>query len=163
MLEHTGGAEATSTGVGRKAVKKMSDQVDHAREQLDEAIGLFLKGQLVPALRLAGAADELLATALSDRGKQNFLEWKYEELEPFYTTLYRTPLSKEEFIEDENLALNAAKRMAPASYRFVIFDAEDTAYAMIVRACDNYDRLDLPRTARMLEFENYFYENVVGL
>jgi hypothetical protein len=63
----------------------MSDQVDHAREQLDEAIGLFLEGQFVPALKLAGAADEILCKTLSDSGKQNFLDWKYEELEPIET------------------------------------------------------------------------------
>ena len=34
---------------------------------------------------------------------------------------------------------------------------------MIVRACDNSDRLGLPRTARMREFENWFYEHVVGV
>ena len=140
----------------------MSDQVDHAREQLDAAIGLFLERQFVPALRLAGAADEILATALSDRGKQNFLDWKYEVLEPIFK-LPRTPILKEDFIEDENLALNAVKHIASASYPFVIFDAEDAAYPIIVRACFNSDRLGLPRTAKMLEFENYFYENVVGM
>ena len=32
---------------------------------------------------------------------------------------------------------------------------------MVVR--ENSDRLGLPRTARMLEFENWFYEHVVGV
>ena len=33
---------------------------------------------------------------------------------------------------------------------------------MIVRACRNYDLLGLPRTTKMREFENWFYEHVVG-
>jgi hypothetical protein len=140
----------------------MSDQVDHAREQLDEAIGLFLKGQFVSALRRAGAADGILATALSDRGKQNFLDWKYENLEPIFK-LSRTPISKEDFIEDENDALNGVTQMASGSDPSVSLDAEDAAYSMIVRACDNYDRLTLPRTARMREFGNWFYEHLVGV
>src|SRR5262249_50243292 len=77
--------------------------------------------------------DEIFCKALSDSGKENFLDWKYEKVEPLHTALHRTPLSKEDFVEDENLALNAVKHMAPASYRVVIFDAEDAAYAMIVR------------------------------
>jgi hypothetical protein len=34
---------------------------------------------------------------------------------------------------------------------------------MIVRACHNHDLLGLPRTAKMREFQDWFYEHVVGL
>jgi hypothetical protein len=141
----------------------MSDQVDHAREQLDEAIGLFLEGQFAPALRRAGAADEILCKALSDSGKQNFLDWKYEEFEPFYTILHRKPLSKEDFIRDENRGLDAVTQMASEGDSSDTLDLEDAACSMIERAYANYDRLGLSRTARMLEFDNYFYEHAVGV
>jgi hypothetical protein len=140
----------------------MTDQphnrFDHTIQLLDYAISLFLEGQFIPALRLAGAAEEILSKALSDSGKENFLDWKYKELEPFHTTLYRTPLSKEDFIRDENLAPDIASASDPS----VTLDAKDAAYSMIVRACDNYDRLGLPLTARMHDIYNYFYEHVVG-
>jgi hypothetical protein len=45
---------------------------------------------------------------------------------------------------------------------YVAVDLEEAALWMIVRACDNYRRLQLPCTARMLEFENRFYEYVIG-
>jgi hypothetical protein len=41
-------------------------------------------------------------------------------------------------------------------------DPEYAAIWAIVRACGNYKCLGLPPTARMLEFDNWFYENVVG-
>src|SRR5262245_24404731 len=139
-----------------------SNRFGHATEQLDEAIELFLEGQFLSALRLAGVADEILAKVLSDSGKEHFLHWKYGILEPVLT-LPRTPLSKEDFIEDENLALTAIKHMEPASDLSITLVSEDDAYSMILRGCENYDRLGLPRTAKMLELENWFFEHVVGL
>ena len=145
----------------------MADQrynrVDLAREQLDLAISQFLKGNFVSALTLAGAAEEILGRALSHRGEQNSLERKYEALEPIHRILHGRPLSREDFIRDENRALIAVTHMATASEPSVILDLEDAALSMIVRACENSDLLGLPRTARMREFENYFYEHVVGV
>ena len=144
----------------------MADQtynrIDLAVEQLDVALSLFLEKQsVVSALTLAGAAEEILGKVLSHNGQQNSLEWKYEAVEPTHTMLHQIPLSKADFIRDENRARNAAKHMACASEPSVTVDLEDAALWMIVRACDNSDRLGLPRTTRMLEFENWFYEHVV--
>ena len=52
--------------------------------------------------------------------------------------------------------------MESASQPSVTLDLEEAALSMIGRACENSDRLGLPRTARMLEFEDWFYEHVVG-
>ena len=135
------------------------DKIDLATEQLDDAISLFKRRRFVSALTLAGAAEEILGRALSHRGQQNSLELKYETLEPILTMRRKT---KEDFIRDENHALIAVTRMESASDTSVTLDLEEAAYSMIVRACENSDRLGLPRTARMREFENYFYEQVVG-
>ena len=53
--------------------------------------------------------------------------------------------------------------MESASEPSVTLDLEEAALSMIGRACENSDLLGLPRTAKMLEFENYFYEHVVGV
>ena len=45
----------------------------------------------------------------------------------------------------------------------VVADLEDEALWMLVRACDNHKRLDLEATPRMAEFDDWFYENVVGI
>src|SRR5215475_398995 len=111
-----------------------SDRFGHATEQLDEAIGLFMEGQFVSALKLAGAADEILAKALSDSGQQNSLELKYETLEPILTMRHQT---KEGFIEDENLALTAIKHMESARDLSIFLISKDCAYSMVLRGCEN--------------------------
>jgi hypothetical protein len=128
----------------------MADQtynkVHLATEQLDVALSLFLEGKSsASALTLAGAAAEALGKALSDRGEQNFLDWKYETFERIHPILHGMPLTKEAFTRDENRALTA---VASASEPSVTLDLEDAALWMIVRACFNSDRLGLPRTAR---------------
>src|SRR5262245_49219816 len=110
------------------------NRVDHAAKQLDDAISLFLEGQFVSAIRLAGAAEEILTQELSYRGQQNFLDSKYETLEPLLTMQHQT---KEDFIEEENRALNAVTHMESPSDSSVTLDLEDAALWMIVRACDN--------------------------
>jgi len=138
----------------------MYNKVDLAREQLDVAISLFRKKKFASALTLAGAAEEILGKALSHRGQLNSLELKYETLEPILTMRRKT---KEDFIRDENRALIAVTHMESASEPSVTLHLEEAALSMIVRACENSDLLGLPHTARMREFENYFYEHVVGV
>ena len=70
--------------------------------------------------------------------------------------------TKEDFIKDENRALNAIKDMASATEPSVTLDLEEAASSMIVRACHNYDLLGLQRSAKMREFENWFDEHVIG-
>jgi hypothetical protein len=139
----------------------MSDQtynrIDLATEQLGLAISLRLKRKsLVSALTLAGAADEIPSKALSHRGQQNSLDRKYETMELIGHQ------TKEDFIKNENAALNAIKGMASANDASVTLDLEEAALWMIVRACHNHDLLGLPRTAKIREFENWFDEHVVG-
>jgi len=135
-------------------------KLDLATEQLDAAISLFLEKSFVSALTLAGAAEEVLGKALSNRREQNYLDWKYETFEPIHPILHGAPLSKEAFVRDENRALIA---VASGSEPSVTLDLEDAAPWMIIRACFNSDRLGLPRTARRREFDNWFDEDVVGL
>ncbi len=140
------------------------NRIDLAVEQLDVALCLFLeKNSYVSALTLAGAAEEIFGKALSHQKKQTVLQYKYEVVEPVHKLLYRKPLPWTEYIADENRARNAAKHMATPNDSLLIIDLEGAALWMLVRACHNFDRLDLPRTARMIEFENWFYEHVVGV
>src|SRR5262245_48800441 len=143
----------------------MSDQTynrnELATEQLNVAISHFLKKRsLVSALTLGAAAEEIFGKVLSHSGEQNSLDRSYETMEPLLTMQHQT---KEDFIEEENCSLNAIRRLESARDTSVTLDLEDAAYSMIVRACDNYDRLGLPPTANMRKFEEYFYKHVVGL
>jgi hypothetical protein len=143
----------------------MTDQpfskIDLATQQLNVAISCFLGSKsFASALTLAGAAEEILAKALSLSGQQNSLELKYETLEPILTMRH---LSKEDFIRDENHALNAITHMESASDLSIILDLEEAAISMIVRACHNHDLLGLPPTAKIRKFQDWFDEHVIGL
>ncbi len=138
---------------------RMYNKVDLARELLDVALSLFKRKSYVSALVLAGAAEETLSKALSHRGQQNSLELNYETLELILAMQTKT---KEDFIRDENRALIAVTHMGSASNSSVTLDFEEAAHSMIVRACHNHDLLGLSRTAKMREFEDWFYEEVVG-
>ena len=119
----------------------MADQtynrIKFATKQLDLALWFFLERQnFSSALKHARAAEETFRKALS---------------------------SQEDFVRDENSAQLPVPRMVSASGPFVTLDdLEYAAIWAIVRACDNYNRLGLPRTARMLEFDSWFSEYVVG-
>jgi hypothetical protein len=142
----------------------MTDQtyskIDLATQQLNVAIACFLGSKsFVSALTLAGAAEEILAKTLSHSGQQSSLDLKYETLEPILTMRH---LSKEDFIRDENHALNAVTRMESASEPSITLDLEDAAISMIVRACHNYVLLGLPPTAKIRKFQDWFHEHVIG-
>ena len=135
-----------------------------AEEQLDVALELFLsKRSLVSALTLAGAAEEILGQALKFRGKRTTLEFEHSAIEQVETFLRSQPFLWKDFINEKNRVRNAAKHMREQSEAEVIADLEDEALWMLVRACDNHKRLDLEATPRIAEFDNWFYENVVGI
>ena len=143
----------------------MADQtyslINLATQQLNVAVSLFLtRKSFVSALTLAGAADKILAQALSHRRQQNSLDLRYKIMEPILTMRHQT---KEDFIKDENRALNAIKRVKSAREPPVTLDLEEAAYSMIVRACHNSYLLGLPRTAKIRKFEDWFDEHVIGL
>jgi hypothetical protein len=145
-------------------VDQTYNRVDLATELLEVALWLFLeKNSFVCALMLSGAAEAILGKVLSDSGKQNSLDSKYEAWEPIHTMLYGKPLSKEDFIRDENRPLIAVTHLAPASEPSVILDLEEEACRMLVRGCDNARRLGLPRTAKMDEFDDWFQGNEIGV
>ena len=145
----------------------MSEQsysrIELALEQLDVALNLFLdKQSFVSALTLAGAAEEIFGKALQRKPEQNSLDWIYENTEWWWTKLHGKRLSKNGFAKMENQARNAAKHIGGSSDMDIAVDLEEAALWMISRACDNLKRLQLPTPKRLIEFNDWFYENVVG-
>ena len=139
-------------------------RIDLALEQLDVALELFLsKRSMVSALTLAGAAEEILGKTLKLNGRKTTLEFEHSAIEQVETFLRRQPFTWKDFIDEKNRVRNAAKHIGEESGAEIIADLEDEALWMLVRACDNHKRLDLPATSRMAEFEDWFYENVVGI
>jgi len=145
-------------------VEQTYNRVDLAVEQLEIALSLFLRKQsYVAALTLAGAAEEILGKALKFQGEQTSLQYKFQGVEPVHTLLNRQPLKWADFNDSENLARNAAKHMASANDAKVTVNLELAAVWMIVRASENYDRLGFPRSAKMIEFNEWFYEYMIGV
>lgn len=139
-------------------------RVELAQEQLDVALELFLsRRSLVSALTLAGAAEEIFGKALQHRGKKTTMEYEHSVVEPVESFLRRQPFLWKDFINEKNRVRNAAKHMGAQFDTQVVADLEDEALWMLVRACDNYNRLELQPTQRMREFDDWFYENVVGI
>ena len=91
--------------------------------------------------------------------------WFFLERQNFSSTLKLAGAAEEAFrkaLSSHNAQL-ALTPMASASGPFVtVDDLEYAAIWAIVRACGKYKCLGLPPTARMLEFDNWVYENMVG-
>jgi hypothetical protein len=140
------------------------DQVALAAEQLDAAIEMFLTQRSdVSALTLAGAAEEILGRAVKRAGGQNAMQQAYEASALTHRYLHRNELKWQDFADGENYARNAAKHLLRDEDRSVVANLQRAAMWMIVRACANYDRLNLERTDRMRDFDNWFYEYEVGV
>ena len=139
-------------------------RIELAQEQLDVALELFLsKRSLISALTLAGAAEEILGRALKFRGKKTALEYEHSVVAPVEEFLRGKPFALKDLINEKNRVRNAAKHMGAQSETQVVADLEDEGLWMLVRACENYKRLDLEATPRMVEFDDWFHQNVAGI
>lgn len=139
-------------------------RLDLAKEQLDVALEIFLsRKSYVSALTLAGAAEEIFGKSLTQRSEKTTLQHEHSVIAPVEELLQHKPYNWKEFISEKNRVRNAAKHMKDETESTVMADIEDDALWLIVRACDNYRRLGLEPTSLMLEFDNWFFENVVGL
>lgn len=138
-------------------------RTDLATEQLQVAIELFLSGRrYVSALTLAGAAEEILGKAPVQRGLTTVLDHEYRITGLVEEALRGQPYKRKEFVSRKNRVRNAPKHMPSDIESTVTADLEDESLWMIVRACDNYQRLDLPPSAFLDNFENWFWTYVVG-
>jgi hypothetical protein len=139
------------------------NRIDLAVEQIECAIELFLSERSdVGALTLAGASEEILGQAVGLAGGQSALQRSYEFAALTHQALHRAQLNWKVFADGENCARNAAKHLRQDE-ETVTADIRRAAQWMIVRACANHAQLDLPRTDRMAEFDNWFYEHEVGV
>ena len=142
---------------------KRHDRVALAAEQLDCALHLFLnRKSFVSALTLAGAAEEVLGRALTLQQREASLGFAYQSHNWIHEALHGTSLLWKNFSFKENFARNAVKHMRELSDISIEVDIEDAALWMLVRACDNYRRLNLSPTDQMNAFDDWFNEHVIG-
>ena len=127
------------------------------------ALSLFIEKQsYASAITLAGAAEEVLGKEMVRRGQQPVLDWKFDQMGLVHELFHGKPLDRAKFMTEENLIRNALKHFDDMSSPHLTVDLEDAACWMLVRACENARRLGLNIT-NWWEFDNWFYENVVGI
>ena len=140
-------------------------RIDLAIEQLEVSLELFLgERSYVSALTLAGAAEEIFGNTLAFSGRENSLRYQYHRFMPVEEFLKGLPKQLlKDFIADKNHVRNGAKHTGKKGEITVIADLRAEALWMIVRACDNYCRLNLPVLDKIVAFEEWFAESVVGV
>lgn len=138
-------------------------RLDLAKEQLDIALELFLdQKRFSAAITLAGAAEEIFGKALKLKGITPAVEKSYESMARFHDELFGEKLDKTQYINKENLARNALKHLQNDKGPTIEIDLEEAACWLLVRALQNGRLLELT-FERYSDFDNWFYENIVGV
>lgn len=134
-----------------------------AKEQLDTALDLFLdQKKHSSAITLAGAAEEIFGHALRLKDRKSALDSSYESMAEFHRMLHGTELNKKSFVSKENLARDALKHLQKDKGSSITVDLEEAACWMLVRAIQNGRELGF-EFERYQSFDNWFYENIVGV
>ena len=139
------------------------DRLALAKSQLDTALELFLdQKNYSSAITLAGAADEIFGCALSISGGKSSLESSYESIAEFHTMLHGTALNKKSYVAKENFARDALKHLQNDKGKTITIDLEEAACWMLARGIQNGRKLNFAFD-RFQDFDNWFYENIVGI
>ena len=140
-------------------------KVNVAIEQLEMALSFFPDGKChVCSLTLSGAAEEILGMAVKIKGIENSLQESYKLYSNSSLSWINPPKTWAEFTtKGKNRVRNAVKHVKDNKDLTFNADIEDEALWMMVRAIDNYNKLGFHPTQLMHEFDNWFYENIVGI
>lgn len=90
------------------------------------------------------------------------MDGSYESMAEFHRMLHGTELNKKGFISKKNLARDALKHLQEDKGPTITIDLEEAACWMLVRAIQNGRELAL-EFERYQDFDNWFYENIVGV
>ncbi|MBX9610069.1 MAG: hypothetical protein K2X51_00400 [Burkholderiales bacterium] len=133
-----------------------------AKSQLDTAAELFLdQKNYASAITLAGAAEEIFGRMLTIGGGKPALEDLYESMTACHAMLHGAGLNKKKYVVMENCARDALKHLQHDKGPTITVDLEEAACWMLVRAFENGRKLSI-EFERFPDFDNWFYENIVG-
>ena len=140
------------------------DRLELAKIQLDTALDLFLDQRNSPAaITLAGAAENIFGRALAIRGSKAALKSAYDSIAETHQILYKEKLDEKTFTSHKNRIRDALKHLQDKNGGpTVTVDLENAACWMLVRAIHNGKELGF-EFERFHEFDNWFYENIVGV
>ena len=137
-------------------------KIEIARTQLVEAINLFLEGKYLCAITLAGAAEEVLARILNQRGDVSVVEESFlsiQKIREFTGLSTMNGKPKNEIFNEWNSARNTLKHHGKADDEIVKINLFDEAYWMIKRGIANAQKLEIP-IKNQLDFENWIIVNI---
>ena len=137
-------------------------QSDIALQQLCEAISLFTERKFLPALTLAGAAEEIFGKLLARQAKQPVVKESAQSMlalrEKFGLAALQGATEKS-IIDQWNVARNASKHLVAVGDEKIRLNLCDEAYWMLKRALHNAESLGISVTNKN-EFENWFIVNI---
>ena len=133
-----------------------------ALQQLCESINLFVAGKFLPALTLAGAAEEIFGKLLLHQSKVPTVKESAAAILALRDKLGLMALqdaSEKSIIDQWNKARNTAKHLVGLADEPVTLNLCDEAYWMIKRALHNAELFGA-QVQNKLEFENWFIINI---
>ena len=123
-----------------------------AEKQLAKAIELFRAHEPLPAITLAGAAEEILGKLVKDGGGVNALEEEVKDRCDLYQTVFGRSADPKVFAEPMNNPRNELKHRMSGNP--LELNLEEEAVNLIQRAIDNFQKLRPGPNAMFRQFED---------
>lgn len=132
-----------------------------AQIQLVEAISLFIARRFIPAVTLAGSAEEILGNLLVRRSELPVIKESTKAIEVLRqrTGLAMGMKSEKEMIDGWNATRNSMKHLGNLEDDPITFNLCDEAYWMIRRALANAQKLQVS-ISNAQDYENWVIINI---
>ncbi len=137
-------------------------KLEIAQRQLDEAVTLFLKGDYVCSLTLAGAAEGIFAGLLNQKGNPSVVEESFEAIQRIRGKIGLPVMGDKkntEIFNQWNDARNKLKHHGKKESETVKLNLFDEAYWMLRRCIASTDMLGISIRNRD-NFENWIVVNI---
>lgn len=137
-------------------------KADIALTQLEDAIDLFIQGNRISAVTLAGAADGIFSGLLKQQGQTSTAEdaWGHIERVREITGLsYARDRTKRDAFNEWNDARNRLKHHDNRDEDHLIINVFDEAYFAIERACVGAEKLGI-KVSNHQEYRSWLISNI---
>lgn len=138
------------------------NKADLAKEQLEDAIDLFLSGKRISVITLAGAADGIFTGLLKQQGIPSAAEETWQEVEEIRQKTglaYAGDRNERDAYYEWNQYRNRLKHHNKRDGEVIHFSAFDEAYHAVQRANADAEKLGIFPKNRQ-EYENWLIENI---
>jgi hypothetical protein len=120
-----------------------SQKINLAKEQLEDAISMFVKGRYVSCLTLAGAAEEVLTALVESKTGKNPFNIIHEIINYDLVAMGRQKITRGHFRKTRNRARNSVKHHNQNDSEYVYINRRGQAAAMLGQAIISADLIEL--------------------